>query len=128
MASVARLNRQRAKRIARVRANLRKGNRAGKARIYFHVSGRHLYAQVVDDNAGKTLLSCSTVEKALQTTAVKSFTNKEFSAKLAHTLVGKMQAANLKLDAGYIFDRGAKLYHGRVKSFAEALREKGVSI
>jgi len=128
MASVARLNRQKAKRVARVRANLRKGNRAGKPRIYFHVSGRHLYAQVVDDIAGKTLLSCSTLDKSVQSTAVKSFTNKEFSTKLAHTLVGKMQAANLKLDAGYIFDRGAKLYHGRVKSFADALREKGVSI
>ncbi len=128
MASVARLNRQKAKRVARVRANLRRGNRAGKARIHFHVSGRHLYAQLVDDNAGKTLLSCSTLDKALQTAQVKSFTNKDFSAKLAHVLVGKMQAANLKLDAGYIFDRGAKLFHGRVKSFADALREKGVSI
>lgn len=128
MASVARLNRQKAKRVARVRANLRRGNRSGKQRIHFHVSGRHLYAQLVDDNAGKTLLSCSTLDKALQNAQVKSFTNKEFSAKLAQVLVTKMQAASLKLDAGYIFDRGAKLYHGRVKSFAEALREKGVSI
>lgn len=128
MASKARLNRQKAKRIARVRANLRRGNRSGKPRIYFHVSGRHLYAQVVDDNAGKTLLTCSTLDKSLQTAGKKSFTNKEFSAKLAETLVGKMQSANLKLDAGYVFDRGAKLYHGRVKSFADALRAKGVKI
>lgn len=128
MASKARLNRQKAKRIARVRANLRKGNRSGKPRIYFHVSGRHLYAQVLDDNAGKTLLTCSTLDKSLQAAGKKSFTNKEFSAKLAEILVGKMQSANLKLDAGYVFDRGAKLYHGRVKSFADALRAKGVKI
>jgi large subunit ribosomal protein L18 len=128
MASKARLNRQKTKRIARVRANLRKGNRSGKPRIYFHVSGRHLYAQILDDVAGKTLLTCSTLDKSFQTGSKKSFTNKEFSAKLAETLVGKMQAANLKLDAGYVFDRGAKLYHGRVKSFADTLREKGVSI
>lgn len=128
MASKARLNRQKAKRVARVRAHLRRGNRSGKPRIYFHVSGRHLYAQVVDDNAGKTLLTCSTLDKSLQTPGKKSFTNKEFSAKLAEALVGKMQSANLKLDAGYIFDRGAKLYHGRVKSFADALRAKGVKI
>lgn len=128
MASKARLNRQKTKRVARVRAALRTGNRSGKARIHFHVSGRHLYAQVVDDAAGKTLLTCSTLDKALQSSDKKSFTNKEFSAKLAATLVSKMQAANLKLDAGYVFDRGAKLYHGRVKSFADALREKGVTI
>lgn len=128
MPSVARLNRQKSKRVARVRAGLRKGNRAGKHRIYFHVSGKHLYAQVFDDVAGKTLLTCSTLDKALQSKERKSFTNKEYSAKLAETLVGKMQSANLKLDAGYIFDRGAKLYHGRVLSFAEKLREKGVKI
>ena len=128
MASVARLNRQRSKRVARVRAGLKNGNRAGKARIHFHVSGKHLYAQVFDDATGKTILSCSTLNKAEQAKQRKSFTNKEHSAKLAETLVGKMQGANLKLDAGYIFDRGAKLYHGRVQSFAEKLREKGVKI
>lgn len=128
MPSVAKLNRQKATRLARVRSNLRKGNRAGKRRIFFHVSGKHLYAQVFDDLAGKTLLTCSTLDKTLQSKDKKSFTNKEFSAKLAEVLVGKMQGANLKLDAGYIFDRGAKLYHGRVQSFAEKLREKGVKI
>jgi large subunit ribosomal protein L18 len=128
MPSVAKLNRQKIKRVARVRAGLRKGNRSGKQRIYFHVSGKHLYAQVVDDAAGKTLLSCSTVEKSLQDAGGKCFKNKSYSEKLAGVLVGKMQAASLKLDAGYIFDRGAKLYHGRVKSFADALREKGVKI
>lgn len=128
MPSVAKLNRQKATRLARVRSNLRKGNRAGKRRIFFHVSGKHLYAQVFDDLAGKTLLTCSTLDKTLQSKDKKSFTNKEFSAKLAEALVGKMQGANLKLDAGYIFDRGAKLYHGRVQSFAEKLREKGVKI
>jgi large subunit ribosomal protein L18 len=128
MPSVAKLNRQKTTRLARVRSNLRKGNRAGKRRIFFHVTGKHLYAQVFDDLAGKTLLTCSTLDKTLQSKDKKSFTNKEFSAKLAEVLVGKMQGANLKLDAGYIFDRGAKLYHGRVQSFAEKLREKGVKI
>jgi len=128
MPSVARLNRQKAKRVMRVRAGLRSGNRAGKRRIYFHVSGKHLYAQVFDDAAGKTLLSCSTLDKAVQGAETKSFKSKTYSAKLAQTLVAKMESAKLKLDEGYIFDRGAKLYHGRVKSFADALREKGVKI
>lgn len=128
MPSIARLNRQKTKRVARVRASLRRGNRSGKCRIYFHVSGKHLYAQVFDDVAGKTLLSCSTLDKTIQTNDTKSFKNKSFSAKLAHVLVAKMETAKLKLDEGYIFDRGAKLYHGRVKSFADTLREKGVKI
>jgi len=128
MASKARLNRQKSKRVARVRAGLRNANRAGKNRIHFHVSGRHLYAQVLDDVQGKTLASCSTLDKTVQSGAIKSFTNKEHSAKLANILVAKMQSSNLKLDAGYVFDRGAKLYHGRVKVFADTLREKGVKI
>lgn len=128
MPSVARLNRQKTKRVARVRAALRRGNRAGKRRIYFHVSGKHLYAQIFDDAAGKTLLSCSTLDKAVQSSETKSFKSKVYSAKLAETLVTKMESAKLKLDEGYIFDRGAKLYHGRVKSFADTLREKGVKI
>lgn len=128
MASKARLNRQKSKRVARVRSGLRQGNRSGKNRIYFHVSGKHLYAQVLDDVAGKTLASCSTLDKSLQTPATKCFTNKEYSAKLATALVTKMQASSLKLDAGYVFDRGAKLYHGRVKTFADTLREKGVRL
>lgn len=128
MPSIARLNRQKSKRLARVRSSLRQGNRAGKRRIYFHVSGKHLYAQVLDDAAGKTLLSCSTLDKTLQSKENKCFTNKAYSAKLAQALVAKMQTAKLKLDEGYIFDRGAKLYHGRVKSFADALREGGVKI
>jgi large subunit ribosomal protein L18 len=77
---------------------------------------------------GRTLLTCSTLDKSIQSGDRKSFKNKEFSAKLAEMLVRKMQEANLKLDAGYVFDRGAKLYHGRVKSFAEALRANGVRI
>lgn len=111
-----------------MRSRLRRGNRSGKPRIYFHVSRKHLYAQIFDDNTGKTLLGCSTLDKALQTPDRKCFTNKEFSARLAEELVRKMQAANLKLDVGYVFDRGAKLYHGRVKSFADKLRELGVKI
>ncbi len=128
MASPARLNRQKTKRVQRVRANLRRANRHGKPRIFFHVSGRHMYAQVLDDNQGKTLVSCSTLDKSLQDAKTKCFTNKEYSVKLANILVSKMQSASLKLDAGYVFDRGAKLFHGRVKSFADTLREKGVGI
>ena len=128
MASQARLNRQRSKRVARVRSAIRRGNRDNKKRIFFSVSARHVYAQIIDDQSGKTLLSVSTLDKALNPGKGKSAKNKSFCEKLAESLVVKMQAAKLNHTDAFVFDRGARLYHGRVATFADKLREKGLKI
>jgi large subunit ribosomal protein L18 len=107
------------KRRQRVRTSLRA--RAGqRPRLSIHRSGRHIYAQIIDDTAGKTVASASTVEKDART---KSGANLD-----AAVLVGKAVAERAK-KAGVtkvVFDRGGFLFHGRVKALADAAREGGL--
>ncbi len=108
-----------AKRRQRVRTKLR-GNGAGKARLSVHRSGRHIYAQVIDDAAGKTVASASTLEKDARASTGATVA--------AATAVGKSVAERAKA-AGVttvVFDRGGFLFHGRVKAVAEGAREAGL--
>jgi large subunit ribosomal protein L18 len=95
--------------------------RAGlRPRLSVHRSGRHIYAQVIDDAAGKTLASASTLEKDVRGTAGANVD--------AATAVGTRVAEAAK-KAGVtqvVFDRGGFLFHGRVKALAEAAREAGL--
>ena len=108
-----------AKRRRRNRTALRA--RAGtRPRLSVHRSGKHIYAQVIDDAAGTTVASASTLEKDVRGT---SGANIE-----AATSVGKRVAEAAKA-AGVtqvVFDRGGFLYHGRVKALADAAREAGL--
>jgi len=93
---------------------------AGRPRLSVHRSGKHIYAQVIDDAAGKTIAAASTLEKGLRGT---SGANVE-----AASSVGKRVAEAAK-QAGVtqvVFDRGGFLYHGRVKALADAAREAGL--
>ena len=86
-------------------------------------SGKHIYAQVIDDLQGITLASASTVDKDLRATV------KTGADKSAATEVGKL-VAERAVKAGIkdvVFDRGGYKYHGRVKALAEAAREAGLS-
>ncbi len=103
----------------RVRTALR-ARSSGKARLSVHRSGRHIYAQVIDDAAGKTLASASTLDKD-----VKGNTG---ATKDSAAAVGKAIAERAK-QAGVstvVFDRGGFLFHGRVKALADAAREGGL--
>ena len=91
-----------------------------RPRLSVHRSGRHIYAQVIDDAQGTTVASASTLEKDVRGT---SGANVEAAAD-----VGKRVAAAAK-KAGVtkvVFDRGGFLFHGRVKALAEAAREGGL--
>ena len=93
---------------------------AGRPRLSIHRSGKHIYAQVIDDAEGKTLASASSLEKDVRGT---SGANAEAAAA-----VGKRVAEAAK-QAGVtqvVFDRGGFLFHGRVKALAEAAREGGL--
>ena len=106
----------------RVRIALKKRN-GDRARLSVFRSGRHIYAQVIDDSAGRTLAAASTVEKDLRGTL------KSGADVAAATEVGKAVAARA-LEAGVntvVFDRGSYRYHGRVKALADAAREAGLS-
>ena len=109
------------KRKMRNRKNIKKHN-AGRPRLSVHRSGMHIYAQVIDDVAGHTIVAASTMEKDLKA-ALKSGANVE-----AASAVGKL-VAERAVKAGVsevVFDRGAFLYHGRVKALAEGAREAGL--
>jgi large subunit ribosomal protein L18 len=112
----------RQRRRARLRYQLKvKG--AGRPRLSVFRSGRHIYAQVIDDVAGRTVAAASTIEKDLRG-ELKTGADKD-----AATTVGKL-VAERAIAAGVsavVFDRGPFLYHGRVKALAEAAREGGLS-
>jgi large subunit ribosomal protein L18 len=103
----------------RVRTTLR-SHASGKPRLSVHRSGRHIYAQVIDDNAGKTVAAASTLDKDIR--------GKTGATKDGAAAVGKAVAERAK-KAGVsqvVFDRGGFLFHGRVKALADAAREGGL--
>jgi large subunit ribosomal protein L18 len=117
---VRKLN-QTEKRKQRVRRQLKKHN-AGRPRLSIHGSGMNIYAQVIDDVKGHTVAAASTLDKDVKS-AHKSGAN-----VAAAVAVGKL-VAERAVKAGVsevVFDRGAFLYHGRVKALAEGAREAGL--
>ena len=103
----------------RVRTSLRK--RAGsRPRLSVHRSGRHIYAQVINDGEGRTVASASTIDKDVK--------GKGGATTQSAQDVGRRIAERAK-EAGVtrvIFDRGGFLFHGRVKALADAAREGGL--
>ena len=103
----------------RVRTTLRQ-RAAGKPRLSVHRSGRHIYAQVIDDTAGKTLAAASTLDKDLKG---KTGATRDSAAAVGKTLAERAKAAGV---SSVVFDRGGFLFHGRVKALADAAREGGL--
>ncbi|WP_019222555.1 50S ribosomal protein L18 [Bartonella rattaustraliani] len=94
-----------------------------RPRLSIYRSNQNIYAQIIDDLRGCTLVSASTIEGDLKKTL------KRGSDKEAALAVGKLIAERAK-KAGVnevVFDRGAYVYHGRIKALAEAAREGGLS-
>ena len=106
----------------RLRYQLRQKS-GGRPRLSVFRSERHIYAQIIDDAEGRTLAAASTLDPALR---AEGRTGADRDAASA---VGKLIAERAR-DAGVtevVFDRGAYLYHGRVRALAEAAREGGLS-
>src|SRR3954468_21842403 len=103
----------------RVRTALR-ARSSGKPRLSVHRSGRHIYAQVIDDSAGKTLAAASTLDKELKG---KTGATKDGAAVVGKTLAERARKAGV---SKVVFDRGGFLFHGRVKALADAAREGGL--
>ena len=85
-------------------------------------SNAHIYAQVINDVEGRTLCSCSSLDAEFKASG-KSGSNIE-GAKLVGQLVGK-RAEELGITT-VVFDRGGRIYHGRVQALAEGAREAGL--
>jgi large subunit ribosomal protein L18 len=109
------------RRKSRVRRHLKKVN-SGRPRLSVFRSSQHIYAQVIDDVAGRTLAAASSLEKDLRA-QLKYGGNKSAAAVVGKLLAERALAANIK---DVVFDRGPYLYHGRVKALADAAREGGL--
>lgn len=96
---------------------------AERPRLSVFRSLHHIYAQVIDDNRGNTLVTASTLDQDLRE-QVKSKSGNIEAAKLVGAAIAKKALGQgIKM---VVFDRGGQIYHGRVKALAEAARENGL--
>lgn len=109
------------RRKARLRYQLRLKS-GGRPRLSVFRSGKHIYAQVIDDSAGRTLAAASTLDKDLKT-SLKTGADKDAASAVGKLIAERSKAAGV---SEVVFDRGSYLYHGRVKALAEAAREGGL--
>ena len=100
----------------RVRTALRK-HAGGKPRLSVHRTGKHIYAQIIDDAAGKTVAAASTLG------AKGSGANVDAAKKVGSDIAAAAKKAGVTT---VVFDRGGFLFHGRVKALADAAREGGL--
>ena len=110
----------RAKKHRRLRNHL--SGTSATPRLAVFRSNNHMYAQIIDDTVGKTLVSASTTQKEVKAELEK--TNNVDAAAYLGTVIGKRA-----VEAGIkevVFDRGGFIYHGKVKALADAAREAGL--
>jgi large subunit ribosomal protein L18 len=93
-----------------------------RPRLAVYRSNNHVYAQIIDDTVGKTIVSASTVEKSVASELAKT-NNIDAAAFVGKVIAERAIAANIK---EVVFDRGGFIYTGKVKALAEAAREAGL--
>ena len=113
-------NAQRVKRHIKLRHDLT--GTSVRPRLCVYRSLNHIYAQIIDDSKGETLVACNTTQKEIQE-KVKGMTNKE-QAKFVGTEIARL--AKKKKIEEVVFDRGGYLYTGRVKELADGARAGGL--
>ena len=110
----------------RVKKHMRVRNRfsgtAERPRLAVFRSNNHMYAQIIDDTVGHTLVSASTLEKAVKAELEK--TNNVDAAAYLGTVIGKRAVE--KGITKVVFDRGGFIYHGKIAALADAAREAGL--
>jgi large subunit ribosomal protein L18 len=118
MTQVATRGAARRKRHDRIRLTM--AGSAGRPRLAVFRSLNHIYAQVIDDASGRTLVAASTVEKELRGSKA---TKSEEAASIGKLIAERAKAAGIDR---VVFDRAGFRYHGRIKSLADAAREAGL--
>ena len=94
-----------------------------RLRLSIFKSSEHIYAQLIDDIAGKTLVSASSIDKETRVKISDKMTKTDVSKAVGSTIAEKAKSANIKK---VVFDRNGNVYHGRVKALADAARESGL--
>ena len=110
------------RRRSRSRMQLRRKSK-DRPRLSVFRSGKHIYAQVIDDRQHVTLVSASTMDKDMRT-KLKSGADIDAAGQVGKTIAKRALAKGVK---EVVFDRGGYKFHGRVKALAEAAREGGLS-
>ncbi len=118
MANTKEKQRAREKRIRRIRKKIVGTSDQPRLRVF--KSNKHIYAQIIDDSLGKTIVSMSTIDKTFE----REETDKTGSAKKVGLLIA--EAAKNAGVSKVTFDRGGYIYHGRVKALSEGAREGGL--
>jgi large subunit ribosomal protein L18 len=95
---------------------------AQRPRLAIHFSGKHIYAQVIDDDAGRTIAAASTAEPSL-VGETKANANQVAAERVGKAIAERSLAKNLDR---VVFDRGGFLYHGKMKALADAARAGGL--
>jgi large subunit ribosomal protein L18 len=111
----------RQKRIWRIRKKI--AGTEVRPRLCVSFTNKHIYAQAIDDESGKTLVSVSSLGKDLRDEKLSA--NRNSAVQLGKIFAEKAKAADI---TSVVFDRHGRPYHGRVKDFAEAVREGGIQI
>ncbi len=106
----------------RVRGELRRAAH-GRKRLSVFRSSKHIYAQVIDDDHGSTLVSASSLEKPTRE-SLKTGASVDAAKAVGKLLAERAKEKGIK---DVVFDRGSYLYHGRVRALAEAAREAGLN-
>ena len=107
----------------RVRKKLKKVSKSDRFRLSVFRSAKNISAQIIDDRNNVTLLSVSSIEKDIK--AINKKNKTELSKIVAEKLAKKAQEKKI---TKIYFDRGIYKYHGRVKTFADTLRKKGMEL
>jgi large subunit ribosomal protein L18 len=110
------------RRKTRNRRNILRRALGKRPRLSVFRSGRHIYAQIIDDEQGRTLAAASTLEKDLRA-RLKTGADRAAAAEVGKLVAERAKAAGV---SAVVFDRGGYLYHGRVKALADAAREGGL--
>jgi large subunit ribosomal protein L18 len=116
---MSQLNRKEVRRRIHRRIRRKVSGTAEKPRLAVHYSNQHIYAQLIDDAAGRTLAAASTLDPSVE---------KPSSNVACATAVGQLVAERAKSAqiSNVVFDRGGHLYHGKIKALADAAREAGL--
>ena len=123
MKTQKRITKQRQRRQFRVSNRIRRSvSVCGRPRLSVFRSNKHIYAQIIDDKAGRTLVAACTLEKNVSVSG-QCAGNRESAVKVGRLLAERALEQGIK---EVVLDRGRNIYHGRVAALADAAREGGL--
>lgn len=117
---MSQINRKESRRRVHFRIRKKVSGTAARPRLAVHFSNQHVYAQVIDDETGRTLAAASTTEKSVET---GNAANKAAAEKIGALVAERAIKASIQ---SVVFDRGGFIYHGKVKALADAARQAGL--